>query len=177
MISFKPARLGKIALVVSLGALAGCATMPTAWKSETTAVDNITGEGMYYPQVSSVETPDIRFGSMAGVGPRERQFFVDQVNLAASTPGRSFPIVAQAVGEDRETLVFVHLDTESPMTPYLARGILARMTSITRSAPAITEMGLSSEFDVYNMAAMLGFSRVLVTDGRDFAHQADLRQN
>ncbi|GGD11309.1 hypothetical protein [Aquisalinus flavus] len=176
MIFFKLAHLGKIALVVSLSALGGCETMPTAWKAETAAIDETTGEGVYYPKVSSVETPDIRFGRMAGFGPQERQFFVDQVNLAASTPGRTFPIVAQAVGENNETLVFTYLGDGS-MTPYLSRGILARLTSITRAAPAIAEMGLSSEFDVYNMAAVLGFARVTVTDGRHFAHQADLRQS
>jgi hypothetical protein len=35
-------------------------------------------------------------------------------------------------------------------------------------------MGLSREFDIYNMAAVLGFRRIIVTDGRDFSHQADL---
>lgn len=114
---------------------------------------------------------------MAGVGPVERQFFIDQLNLAASTPGRTFPIVVQAVGENRETLVFLYLDADGPMTPYLARAILARLTSLTRSAPAISEMGLSNEFDIYNTAAVLGFAQIIVTDGRDFAHKADLRES
>ncbi len=180
MTTSKYARAGRVALIASLGALGACENLPAAGKTATpalsaSAINETTGAGKYYPQVSSVETPDIRFGKMAGIGPQERQFFIDQVNLAASTPGRTFPIVAQAVGENRETLVFVYLDADDTMTPYLALGILARLTSVTRFAPAIAEMGLSSEFDIYNMAAVLGFARIIVTDGRDFAHEASLR--
>lgn len=173
--------LGRIALISSMVALGACA-MPMAMPGDPSArtaaaIDEATGAGRYYPPASSVETPNILFDRMAGVGPQQRQFFVDQVNLAVSAPGRTFPIVAQAVGANRETLVFLYIGAEGPMTPYLARGLLARLTSITRSAPAITEMGLSSEFDVYNMTAVLGFGRIVVTDGREFSHEARLRQN
>lgn len=172
----------KIALMAALGALGACQSMPAMEQADTpvlsvAAVDERTGAGTYYPRISSIETPEIRFGQMAGVGPEERQFFIDQVNLAASTPGRTAPIVAQAVGENHETLVFIYLDAEGPMTPFLARAILARLTSVSRFAPAIAEMGLSSEFDIYNMAAVLGFGQIIVSDGRDFAHQASLRNN
>jgi hypothetical protein len=173
---------GNIALAILLSTLGACQTVSTEGQADPSAlivasVDETTGAGRYYPQVSSTETPDIRFGKMTGIGPEERQFFTDQVNLAASTPGRTFPIVAQAVGENRETLVFLYLDAEGPMTPYLARAILARLTSVMRSAPAIAEMGLSGEFDIYNTAAVLGFAQIIVTDGRDFAHKADLRES
>lgn len=168
-----------LVLIAALGTLGACETMPTAGQADTPVltIDDTTGEGKYYPPISSVETPNVRFGQMAGVGPQERQFFTDQINLAASTPGRSVPIVAQAVGENNNTLVFIYLDAEGSMTPYLARGILARLTSVTRFAPAISEMGISSEFDIYNMASVLGFARIIVTDGRDFAHEARLREN
>lgn len=52
--------------------------------------------------------------------------------------------------------------------------MLARMTSVTRFLPEISEMGLSAEFDIYNMAAVLGFNRIVVTDGRKFSHKAEL---
>jgi hypothetical protein len=108
---------------------------------------------------------------------QQRQLFADQINLAASSPGRTVPIVAQAVGQDRGSLVFMYIDSEAGLTPYLARGILARLTSITRFAPAITEMGLTNEFDIYNAAAVLGFERIVVTDGREFSHEVKLTAN
>lgn len=182
MITFVHDHIRKLILFASLGTLGACDTIPAAEQGvmpalALAAVDEATGEGTYYPQISSVETPDIRFAQMAGVGPQERRFFTDQVNLAATTPGRTVPIVAQAVGENRETLVLIYLDAEGAMTPFLARAILARLTSVSRFAPAIAEMGVSSEFDIYNMAAVLGFEQIIVSDGRDFAHQANLRNN
>ncbi len=182
MIVFKQLELGKIALIASLGALGACETMPGSAQTETAslngvAIDETSGAGVFFPPVTSVATPDIRFPTLDGVGPQERSRFVDQVNIAAATQGRSGPIIIiQAVGDGGKTLVFTHLDAEGPMTPYLARGILARLTSIFRFAPAITELGLSSEIDIYNMAAVLGFERIIVTDGRNFAHEARLRE-
>ena len=137
-------------------------------------VDEITGAGIYYPPATSFEIPQIRFERMAGVGEQQRQVFVDQINLAASTPGRTVPIVAQAVGHDRGSLVFMYVQNETGITSYLARGLLARLTSITRSAPLIMDMDLSTEFDIYNAAAVLGFERIVVTDGRHFSHEVKL---
>lgn len=177
MVHFTTARAGRIALIVSIMALGACESLPLARNADAaaiSAVDARSGAGTYYPAVTSRDAPDIRFVRMAGVGPQQREFFVDQINIAAVTPGRTMSIVAQAIGEDRDTLVILYLGDEGEMTPYLARGLLARMTSVTRSAPAIAGMGLSSEFDIYNMAAVLGFRRIIVTDGRDFSHQADL---
>ena len=179
MVLLRRANLGAGAMIAALGALGACATPISAGPGSpalTAAdIDETTGAGRYYPPASSLETADVLFRQMPGIGPRQRQAFVDQVNLAASTPGGPVPIVAQAVGADRETLVLLYAGGEGPMTPYLARGVLARLTSIARSAPVIMEMGLSSEFDAYNMASVLGFGRLVVTDGRAFTHQADLR--
>lgn len=181
MTSRKHTALTTIAMIASCGALGACAVPVTMHSgvagSVAAASDETTGAGLYYPPASSVETPDILLQQLPGVGPQQRQSFVDQVNLAVGTPGRSVPIVAQAVGANRETLVLLYVGGEGAMTPYLARGVLARLTAVTRSAPAIQAMGLSSEFDAYNMAAVLGFGRIVVTDGRAFAHQANLRQN
>jgi hypothetical protein len=183
MFSSKQAHLiGKIALIASLGALGACQTMSTERSVGTpahsaAAVDQTTGEGVYFPAVSSFDTPEVRFGKMAGVGPQQRSVVVDQLNVAVATNAGTLPILVQAVGEDRATLTFTYMNADSAMTPYIARGILARLTSVSRFLPAVTEMGLSSEIDVYNMAAVLGFERIIVTDGRDFAHQANLRQN
>jgi len=48
------------------------------------------------------------------------------------------------------------------------------MTSVLRFSPAISEMGVSQELDVYSMAAILGFERIIVTNGRAFSYEAQL---
>jgi hypothetical protein len=137
-------------------------------------VDVQTGAGIYFPAIASTDNPEIRFSPMANSGPQQRQTFVDQINLAAIGAEQPLPIIFQAVGADRKTLVVTNIETDEPMTAYIARAMLARITSVTRFLPAIQEMGLSSEFDIYNMGAVLGFERIVVTDGRRFAHEAQL---
>ncbi len=136
------------------------------------AADTKAGPNSYYPPIVSVDTPEIRFSPKGEVEAQKRLFFVDQVNLAAA--GNSFPIVAQAVGDRNATLVIMNIDSPEAMTPYIARAMLARMTSVTRFLPEISDLGLSAEFDIYNMAAVLGFNRIVVTDGRNFSHKAEL---
>lgn len=176
------AYLGKIAMFASLAVLGACQTLSVAGQASpaavgVTSVDERTGEGTYFPAVSSVETPEIRFARVAGVGVQQRNVVVDQLNLAVATNGGTLPIVVQAVGQDRSTLVFTYMNADSTMTPYIARGILARLSSLSRLLPVVNELGLSSEVDVYNVAVVLGFERIIVTDGRNFAHQANLDQN
>ncbi|MEL6782114.1 MAG: hypothetical protein AAFO51_07030 [Pseudomonadota bacterium] len=172
-----------ITALAGVGVLGGCETAtgsPQSLEPSLTSeaqIDEATGASTHYPPPTSFETPDIRFGPLAGAGPTQRQFFVDQVNVTAAQAQRSLSLVAQAVGEDRTTLVFTILGAEGEPTSYLARALLARMTSVVRFTPAISEMGLSEAFDIYNTAAVLGFQRIVVSDGRDFSHQADLERN
>lgn len=175
-------RLRHAAIIAALGALCACETATGSavaldkGSPAKTGIDARTGAGLYFPAPTSFEEPQIRFPTLEGVGPAQRRLFVDQVNLAASESSRSVSIVAQAVGEDHGTLVFIILGGHSEPTTYLAKAFLARMTSVSRFTPAIAEMGLSEEFDIYNVAAVLGFQRIVVSDGRAFSHQADLKR-
>lgn len=169
-----------IAILAATATIAACETSPAAIASAAdispvaSDLQSGTGVGVFFPSITSSDKPQIRFSTMPGVGPDQRQFFADQINLVASGAERAIPIVVQAVGDDRKTLVFMPIGGQATATPYIARGILARMTSVSRFLPAISEMGLSQEFDIYNMGAVLGFERIVVTDGRDFSHQAIL---
>ncbi|MEO0608156.1 MAG: hypothetical protein AAFY82_07975 [Pseudomonadota bacterium] len=166
--------------LLATGLVSACETSPMASDTNLvgagalTEADAATGEGIYYPKVTLSDQPEIRFGPILGAGPQERQFFVDQINRAATTSERDIALVVQAVGTENQTLLFMPLNRDGSPTPYIAKAMLARMTSVLRFAPAITEMGISQEMDVYNMAAILGFDRIVVTDGRAFSYQADV---
>lgn len=169
-----------VILLLATGLIAACETVPVGSETDIVTADAIleadsdTGEGVYYPKVTISEQPEIRFGPILGAGPQERQFFVDQINRAATTSERDIALVVQAVGSGNQTLLFMPLGRDGTPTPYIAKAMLARMTSVLRFAPAITEMGISQEMDIYNMAAILGFERVVVTDGRAFSYQANV---
>jgi len=166
--------------LLATGLIAACETLPVANETDIVTADVIveadsdTGEGIYYPKVTISEQPEIRFSPILGAGPQERQFFVDQINRAATTSERDIALVVQAVGSENQTLLFMPLGREASPTIYIAKAMLARMTSVLRFAPAITEMGISQEMDVYNMAAILGFKRIVLTDGRAFSYQANV---
>ncbi|MEO0551460.1 MAG: hypothetical protein AAFZ91_16200 [Pseudomonadota bacterium] len=172
--------LQKLSALAALGVLAACETTQAIAETgattmpEAVVVNTETGEGLYYPMITGSEAVDIRFAPMPGVGPTERQFLVDQLNFNAMNTERDIPIVLQTAGTDSRTLVIMNIEPETFLTPYVARALLARMTSISRFMPAIAEMGLSSEIDFYNMCAMAGFERLIVTDGRGFSHEFSL---
>lgn len=169
--------------LLSTGLVSACETSPVASDANFVSADALieadaaTGEGLYYPKVTVSEQPEIRFGPILGAGPQERQFFVDQINRASTTSERDIAIVVQAVGTENKTLLLMPLGREGRPTAYIAKAMLARITSVLRFAPAITEMGISQEVDVYNMAAIMGFERIVVTDGRAFAYQANVVLN
>ena len=152
-----------------------CETLDASADPVTTAVPvPETGEGLFFPPVTSSETPEIRFGAVAEIGAPQRQRFADQINLVTTGAERPIPLVAQAVGTEATTLVLLNLEPEAYLTPYIARAMLARMTSLTRAIPAVAEMGIDEAFDIYNLAAVMGFDAIIVTDGRDFSHEARL---
>lgn len=162
------------------GLCAACQTTPQDMLSQPdiSQIDataaQATGETRYFPAITYREVREIKFGALRNIGPPERMFFADQINLAATGGDRIIPIVVQTVGDGRKTLLFVALEVDDGMTPYIARAMLARMTSVLRFAPAISEMGVSQELDVYSMAAILGFERIIVTNGRAFSYEAQL---
>lgn len=168
-------RYSMFAATAAIGLVSACQSIPP----ETAAsaphiVDAETGEGRFYPPVTSMEVWPVDFGMMANVGPAQRQYFTDRVNMETSGRGLTAPIVVQSTGEEQDVLVVMVSGFHEPLTPYIARGLLARMTSVIRFAPTLAELGLSQELDVYDVAAALGFEQIVVTDGRDVAFATKL---
>ena len=165
-------------IIIATGAVlaSACqsAPMPPASSAEA-FVDTQTGEGQYFPPVTATEDRPVRFGMMSGAGPAQRQYFTDRVNMETSGRGLSAPIVVQSVGAEQDVLVLMVSGFQEPLTPYISRGLLARMTSVVRFAPAVTEIGLSQKLDVYDVAAVLGFKQIVVTDGRTTAFATELQ--
>lgn len=164
-----------LATSAALGLASACqsAPMPPASSAEV-IVDAQSGEGWFYPPVKATEVRPVRFGMMSGAGPAQRQYFTDRVNMETSGRGLTAPLVVQSVGEEHDVLVLMVSGFHEPLTPYISRGLLARMTSVVRFTPTITEMGLSQELDVYDVASVLGFKQIVVTDGRSAAFATDL---
>lgn len=161
--------------------IGGCATGPypqglgaSGAETISTLINESAEAGVYFSPPSSTESRKTQFRLSVDPGPVRRQYFTDQINLVASTPSRELPVIAQAVGAERRVLVLTMVGAGSAPTPYLARAILARATSVIRSAPILAEMGISQDFDIYNVAVVLGFERIVVSDARAFTHEVHL---
>jgi len=166
---------GTIHTLVGLGLWCAIAAAPAAAQTAMAATANAqTGAGIYFPAVTSRETVSVRFGSGENEDAQPRQLFVDQINLVTTSAERTIPIIAQAVGQDRKTLVIMNIEPHEFLTPYVARAMLARMSSLARFLPEVSKNGLSADFDIYNLASVIGFERIVATDGRKFAHEVTL---
>ena len=161
-------RYNIFAAAAAISLAAACQSVPV--EPATNALhfaESETGEGQFFPRVTATEVRPVRFGAMGGASPEQRQYFTDRVNMETSGRGLAAPIVVQSTGDDQDVLVVMVSGFHEPLTPYISRGLLARMTSIIRFAPTITEMRLSQELDIYDVAAVLGFTQIVVTDGRE----------
>ncbi len=48
------------------------------------------------------------------------------------------------------------------------------MTAAARMLPAFQDMGAQTELTFFELAKMLGFEKITITNGRDFAYQVIL---
>lgn len=163
-------RYNILAAAAAMGLATACQSVPAGHVTSASAAEDAqTGEGRFFPNVTETEVRPVRFSAMADTGPSQRQYFTDRINMETSGRGLTAPIVVQCAGKEQDVLVVMVSGFQEPLTPYISRGLLARMTSIIRFAPTLAEMGLSEELDIYDVAAVLGFKQIVVTDGRDFA--------
>ena len=66
------------------------------------------------------------------------------------------------------------LEDERIDTLYRARAIFANLTAVARVMPIFRELGVQDWFTFFDLAKMLGFTQITITDGRAFAHQVIL---
>jgi hypothetical protein len=76
-----------------------------------------------------------------------------------------------ARGEEAEKLIIVALQDGPIDTLYRARAVLAELTAMARTLPVFAEFGARDRFTFFDLAKILGFRKITITDGRDFAHQ------
>ena len=79
--------------------------------------------------------------------------------------------VLYAKGAESEKLVIVALQDGYIDTIYRARALLAAMTAQARATPIFTELEAESTFTFFDMAVLLGFKQITISDGQSFAHQ------
>jgi len=127
--------------------------------------------GYYYPPPASKEVYTARSAILPEADRKLGIAFVTSITnqLAA----RHYPPTAAifAKGEHAEKLIIIALEDGRIDTLFRARAIFANMTAAARVMPLFKQHGVESWFTFFDLAKMLGFEKVTISDGRDFAHQ------
>ena len=127
--------------------------------------------GYYYPKPADIEVYETRAKTLPGADRRRRIGFV--VAVAKAMQAKPFPPRAAffAKGENAEKLIIVSNRTGHLDTIYRVRALLATLTSSARATPIFTDYNVEDVFTFLDLAMMLGFKQITVSDGDTFSHQ------
>ena len=155
--------LGVARRVLAGSVLALCAAAPAA------AHDRHAG--YYYPPPSTTEVYTARALTLADASREMRLGFV--VGMTAKMASAPYPpqFVIFAKGEHAQKLIVVALGEGYIDTLYRARALFAMLTSAARSNPFLNELGVAEFFTFFDLAKLLGFTQITISDGDAFAHQ------
>ncbi len=130
--------------------------------------------GYYYPPPQSEETYVARGRPLPQASRQTRIGFV--VGYTTSQLERPYPpqYLLYAKGAEAQKLIIAALDDARMNSLYRARAVLAMMTAVARTMPIFVDKGVEDSFTFFDLARLLGFEQITVTDGRDFAHQVFL---
>lgn len=128
-------------------------------------------EGYYYPKPGSFEHYPARVYTLPESDRVRRQAFIIGLTkqLVGGQYAPSYAIFAKGDGSDK--LIIVALADGQLNTIYRARALLATFTSVARSTKFFQQNTQPDEATFLDLLKLLGFKRVTVSDGREFAHQ------
>lgn len=130
--------------------------------------------GYYYPEPVSTEVYVARSRTMEEADRGLRVGFV--TGITNQLLAKPFPPTAAifAKGAEGQKLIIVALEDGRIDTLYRARAIFANLTAVARVMPIMRDLGVQEWFTFFDLAKMMGFTQITISDGRDFAHQVTL---
>ena len=157
----KPVKLALAAIVVLLAA--------------TTASADERHEGYYYPEISSREVYVSRAPKLEDSNRSRRIGFV--TGLTKFIYDQPYPpqFAIFAKGDDAEKLIVVATGDGQFNTIYRARALFASLTALARLSPLFRDTAVEEYFTFFDLAKLLGFTQITVSDGDTFAHRIELR--
>lgn len=158
MMAIRQAGLAFLALLVLSG-----------WAGTLRADDRHAG--YYYPKPGSQETYEARAETLPEANRAVRIGFATGLANQLRARPHAQTLAVFAKGADAEKLILVALQDGRIETLYRARAVFANLTAIARVMPLFAEYGVQDVFTFFDLAKMLGFTQITISDGDDFAHQ------
>jgi len=127
--------------------------------------------GYYYPEPESTEIYKARALSIPDASRKARVAFVTGITNEQNKAPYPPQAAIFAKGSEAEKLIIIALEDGRIDTIYRARAIFAQMTAVARLLPIFSELGVEDYFTFFDLAKMLGFEQITISNGREFAHQ------
>jgi len=127
--------------------------------------------GYYYPEPLSQETYEARAETLPETSRSVRIGFATGLANQLRARPHAQTLAVFAKGADAEKLILVAMQDGRIETLYRARAVFANLTAIARVMPLFAEYGVQDVFTFFDLAKMLGFTQITISDGDDFAHQ------
>ncbi|HZD25471.1 MAG TPA: molybdopterin-guanine dinucleotide biosynthesis protein A, partial [Alphaproteobacteria bacterium] len=132
-------------------------------------------EGYYYPEISSTEVYHARAKVLPQASRNMRIGFVVAQTLGQSHQSYPPRFAIFAKGDEAEKLIIVGLEGGSFDTLYRARAVLAQLTAMARSTELFRNLAVEDTYTFFDLANMLGFRQITISDGKSYAHRIDLQ--
>lgn len=127
--------------------------------------------GYYYPQPQSSETYYPRATPLPEASRDRRLGFVTGITQGQQNAPYPLTHVVFAKGVEAEKLIIVALQDGYFDTIYRARAYLAAMTASARTTPIFGDLQVETSYTFFDLAVLLGFEQITISDGKGFAHQ------
>lgn len=132
-------------------------------------------EGYYYPDLGSSEVYEARVPAMPDSDRRRRLGFVSGLTKQLAELPYAPPYAIFAKGDQAEKLIIVGYDNSRLSTVYRARALFATLTSLIRLGPLFQGTPIDDTATFFDLAKLLGFEHITVSDGAEFSHRIVLK--
>ena len=130
--------------------------------------------GYYYPAPQQIETYKARAKILPDADPVRRIRFVTAITQENKKRSYRPSTVFFAKGEKSQKLIIVSLESGRLDTIYRVRAYLASLTAAARMTPIFRNAHVESILTFFDLAKMLGFELITISDGDKFTHQVVL---
>ncbi len=164
--------MNKARLAVMVGALAALGALDATFTSAL--AQSSRHEGYYYPRVTSRETFVSRATTFEDSDRTRRLLFVNTVTKQLSEMAYAPQYAIFAKGDEADRLIIVAYGEGVFNTIYRARALFATLTSHARLTPGFQEFAGQDWFTFFDLAKLLGYRQITISDGNRFAHQVKI---
>ena len=162
-------------LALQLAAAAATAAPQTTDGAASSSAAESRHEGYYYPKITSREVYKARTQVLAKMNRHERLLFVSATTQQQGSASYAPRYVVFAKGDEAEKLIIVGLDDQTLGTIYRARALLAALSSLARLTPLLRDADLEDTLTFYDLARLMGFTQLTISDGRSHSHRVTLQ--